>query len=217
MVQTSHSRLIASLPAVIGGGAGLLVGVVAAVLPVTMLEALVESSGLASVLPVAAPPLGVTARAVLALGGGVGVAAVLWAALYLLVGPGGPLAVKSGVAGVPSVRRADAHPDAPPRWPLSLGAPPPAPLPVEQDMPSDLDTPLAAFDPAALPPVPMEPVRALKPLAPAVPLQPGERLETFTLSPPPPVSAARKDEAPSIDALLRRLEQGARRRAMVAG
>ena len=84
--------------------------------------------------------------------------------------------------------------------------------PVEQPVPADRETPLAMYDPDALPPVPMPPAQVLAPLAPAM-LAPGERLETFTLSPPPPPAPApRTTEPPSIDALLRRLEQGARRR-----
>ena len=217
MAQASRPRLT-SMADWGAGAAGLAVAVAAALLPGAWLEDMVLSSGIAAVLSVAAPPLGVTARAVLALGGGAAVAAVCWAALYLLVGPGGPLARRpKPVAGVPTVRRADAHPDAPPRRPLSaddLPVPPAPAVHVERAVPADLDVPLAAFDPDALPPVPLAPVRALKPLAPT--LLPGERLETFTLTPPPPSPASspapRANEAPSIDALLRRLEQGARRR-----
>lgn len=222
MVQLSRARLIQftsrTMPAWGGAAAGLLVAVTAIVLPVAMLEGLVESSGIAALLPVAAPPLGGTARAVLALGGGLGVAAVTWAALYLLIGPNGLIASTPRAAGVPVVRRADTHPDAPPRWPLSASDLPAVRtlVPMEQPVPADLDMPLASFDPDALPPVPLSPTRVLKPLAPV--LAAGERLETFTLSPPPTPSGPipRNDEAPSIDALLRRLEQGARRRTVGA-
>lgn len=221
MVETSRPDMMRSAPQWAGAGAGLLVAAVAALMPGATLEALVSGSGIAALLPVAAPPLGVTARAVLALGGGVAVAAVVWAALYLLVGPGGLLAPRARAAGVPVVRRADAHPDAPPRWPLTATELPEPPVaadlpPIEAALPADLDMPLALYDPDALPPVPAPPVRALKPLAPG--LAPGERLETYTLTPPPPPAPApraRGDEPPSIDALLRRLEEGARRR--VAG
>ena len=222
MVQTSRQRLTRSLPALGGAGIGLIVALSFVILPDPMLEGLVEGSGIPSVMPVAAPPLGMTARAVLALGGGCFVAAVIWAALYLLFGPGGPLARKprtvAEVRIAPAVRRADAHPDAPPRWPLSadeLPVPPTpvVPRPVERAVPADLEMPLAMYDPDALPPVPMPPARVLAALAPAM-LAPGERLETFTLStpPPPPAPPPRPSEPPSIDSLLRRLEQGARRR-----
>ena len=210
--------LIRLLPAIGAGAAGVFVALTFVAMPTAWLEDLATGSGIAAVLPVAEPPLGATARAVLALGGGLAVAAVSWAALYLLVGPGGPLAPRAAArANAPSVRRADAHPDAPPRWPLSaselsateLPAPPP-PVVIERELPADLDVPLAAFDPAAVLPVPMAPVRALKPLAP--PLEPGERMETFALAVPPRPAPPPADAAPSIDALLRRLEQGAQRR-----
>lgn len=224
MVQTISAgvtRLVPlnKVPAVGAAIAGMLVALIAIAMPTAWLENAVTGSGIAAVLTVAEPPLGTTARTMLALFGGFAVAAVTWAALYLLVGPGGPLAGARTPRAVrrpaPTVRRADAHPDAPPRWPLSateLPAPPPPVVvaPVEQDLPVDLDEPLAAFDPHAVLPVPMAPTRALKPLAPA--LEPGERMETFALAVPARTAALPSDEAPSIDALLRRLEQGAQRR-----
>lgn len=205
------------LPSIGGGLAGVAVALAAIALPTAWLENGVEGSGIAALLPVAAPPLGLTARAVLALGGGAVVAAVAWAALYLMWGPGGPFAAKARQPGAaPVVRRADAHPDAPPRRPLSAAELPAPPPPVERDLPTDLNLPLAGFDPAAVLPVPHEPVRVLAPLAPK--LEPGERMETFALTPPPSrPSVAAPAETPSIDALLRRLEQGAQRRVARAG
>lgn len=218
-MQAIRPGLIRSLPLLGAGAAGVLVALTCVAVPTTWLEHAAVTSGAAAVLPVAEPPLGATARAVLALGGGLAVAAVVWAALYLLVGPGGPLSLgakprttpraKPGKA-VPTVRRADAHPDAPPRWPLSATELPAPPPPVEQELPADLDVPLAAFDPHAVPPVPMAPVRPVKPLAPE--LAPGERMETFALKPPARPVVPDPEEKPSIDALLRRLEQGAQRR-----
>jgi hypothetical protein len=206
-----RARLMKSLPLTGAAVAGGLVALGFVVMPTAWLEALAIDSGIAAVLPVAEPPLGATARAVLALGGGAVVAGVAWAALYLLFGPGGLLAGKPVRTDAPSLRRADAHPDAPARWPLSAAElpAPPSPIlapPVERDLPADLDVPLAAFDPAAVLPVPMAPARALPPLAP------GERLETFTLKPPTRPLPEPAGEPPSIDALLRRLEQGAQRR-----
>lgn len=75
-----------------------------------------------------------------------------------------------------SVRRADSHPDAPPRRPIMATADLGPPLPIapapdqrrvpepERPLPADLDQPLAAFDPHAVPDVPREPVRAVAPL-----------------------------------------------------
>ncbi|WP_419809930.1 hypothetical protein [Sphingomonas sp.] len=212
MVQTARSGVIPSVPLIGGASAGAVVAIVFGLLPTHWLERGVELSGIAAVLPVAAPPLGLTARAVLALGGGVGVAAIVWAALYLVFGPGAPFARRIYRTGDgPAVRRADAHPDAPPRRPVTAAELTAAT--VELALPRDLDVPLAAFDPAALPDVPRTPARPVKSLAPA--LAPGERLETFVLTPPPPVvTGVRAEQTPSIDALLRRLEQGARRRVV---
>ncbi|MBJ6121551.1 hypothetical protein JAO74_07080 [Sphingomonas sp. BT553] len=81
---------------------------------------------------------------------------VVWAALYLIWGKGGPFDRPLGDA--PIVRRADAHPDAPPRWPLTMaeiGTPPPR----EQELPTDLDQPLARFDPYAIPTMSFESIR----------------------------------------------------------
>jgi hypothetical protein len=220
--------------------AGIATVAAATLMPAVTLENLVWTSGIAALVPAAEPPLGVTARAVLALAGGAGAAAVTWAALYLLFGRGGYFnRVAKGEAGAPAVRRADAHPDAPPRRPMSaadLGTPlmevvpaatrepakaaerapvkaaERAPVmasvtPPAVALPADLDTPLARFDPEAI----RAPARGTAALAP------GERLDTFALATP----AVRFGEpertepvaAPSLDALIRRLEQGAQRRA----
>jgi len=220
-------------------GAGLAVVLVALLIPVGMLEDIVWNSGIAALVPAAAPPLGNTARALLALIGGGIVAAVSWSGLFLLFGPGGWLepsatprstaapaagASKSTVAWdddrAPTLRRADAHPDAPARRPLmakDLGVPmPPVEVvrstpPVPQDIPADLDQPLAAFDPGAVPAEPMQPVRPVAPLhmvgrRTAQVLADGERITSVELP-----SGPLDDGPPSIDSLLRRLEEGTRR------
>jgi hypothetical protein len=197
------------------------------------------------------------------------------------VGPGGLLArpPRRRDDGVPVVRRADAHPDAPPRRPMTaadLGTPmmevtAANPVTLERSIPADLDQPLAAFDPHAILPVPMAPIRPVTPLvqaetppvAPVAPVEDGERVEALadasvaidepveaatipiTVSEPvsprvsvawsapssaPPsagaVNGAARHEPrlvdaptpaaspspPSIESLLRRLEQGATRR-----
>ena len=204
------------LPTLGGLGAGLAVAGAVAGAPTDTLEPLVWTSGIAALLPAAQPPLGATARLLLALGGGVAAGAVAWAALLLLFGPGGFLAARRGAADRPSARRANAHPDTPPRRPMiaaDLGTPlkelAPPPAPVERALPTDLDQPLAAFDPAAMPLAARAPMRAVRALAP------GERIDTVALAPPPPPSRPIKGEpasAQSIEALLRRLEKGAGRR-----
>jgi hypothetical protein len=178
--------------------------------PGAWLDSMVDGSGIAALVPAAAPPLGLTARALMALVLGAGGGLVVWSALYLLWGPGG-LFDRPAASDAPVVRRADAHPDAPPRKPLSaadLGTPP-APVAPERPIPVDLDQPLARFDPAAILPAPREPVRVPAPLPiRREPLGPRERIESFPIAPP-----VDGDAAPSIEALLARLEQGARRRA----
>ncbi|TXC69978.1 hypothetical protein FSB78_02680 [Sphingomonas ginsenosidivorax] len=237
-----------SLPVYGGLGVGVIAAIAFVAMPADTLESLVWNSGVAAVLPVAAPPLGVTARALLALGSGVLFAAVTWAALYLLFGPGGFLVKPVRSEGVPVIRRADAHPDAPPRRPMSsadLGMPlmevvmPAGP---ERPIPADLDLPLAAFDPAALLQVPMEPARPVAPLvtplvgpmpAPIVQPEPVPEPTPALRRDPQPAAEPERIEAveptpatrpvrpaptgqPSIESLLRRLEQGAGRRSPAA-
>lgn len=207
------------LPPVGAAIAAACVAAVFALVPAAMLEDWVWRSGIPALIPAAAPPLATTARAVLALAGAAFSASVTWSVLYLLVGPGGLFAPKTIANAVPVVRRADAHPDAPPRLPMTaadLGTPlmevtAAAPPPV-RDVPVDLDQPLSAFDPAAIPEVPLTPTAPVAPLA-RVALAPGERIDTYILTPPPPSvpPAARRDDAkpqarPSIEALLARLE-----------
>ena len=231
-----------------GALAGLAVAALFLLMPQAMLEDWVWQSGLPALVAVASPPLGDTARVVLALGCGGLAAAVAWSALFLLFGAGGLFAPRPAAAdsAVPVLRRADAHPDAPARRPMSaadLGTPlpPPAPPviemvtgsgefapvelaadpddgspppPVVQPIPADLDLPLAAFHPGALPDVPREPVRPVLPLRPpatAAVESPPEPAE-----PPQPVEApapAAPPEVPSIESLLDRLERSTRRKA----
>ncbi len=168
------------------------------------LEALVSDTGIAALIPMAAPPLGTTARAILALGAGALIAAILWSSLYLLFGPGGAFAgARPREDGVPVIRRADAHPDAPPRKPMSaadLGTPlmevgvagaADGAARDERAIPADLDLPLAAYDPKAMRPVPMEPARPVAALvqptmvAPVIKSASTAEPETFVTAPAP--------------------------------
>ncbi|WP_375392565.1 hypothetical protein [uncultured Sphingomonas sp.] len=222
MVALPRPIVTRVLPMAGAAAAAAFVALACVALPATLLARCVEASGIAALVPAAAPPLGVTARGVLALGGGLLAAAIAWAVLYLLFGTGGVFGAREN--GAPTVRRADAHPDAPPRRPLSaaeladvpasLGranlAVPTLPVPIagpfDRLLPADLDTPLAALDPAAIPVAPRAAPRAVPPLAP------GERMRTFALAPAPPPLRPAPSEPPSIEALLRRLEAGAERR-----
>lgn len=66
-----------------------------------------------------------------------------------------------------------------------------APPLVERDLPRDLDRPLADYDPAALLDQPLEPIAAVTPLIRPAVIDPGDRMETFELTPmsrPEPLS-----------------------------
>ncbi|WP_066797408.1 hypothetical protein [Sphingomonas soli] len=100
------------------------------VMPIAVLESLVMDSGIAAVFMAAEPPLGFTARALIATGAGTLAAILGWFMAFVLVGTRGITIGKRDVIRAPHmpvVRRADAHPDAPPREPLlatrDLGTP----------------------------------------------------------------------------------------------
>lgn len=134
----------------------------------------------------------------------------------------------------PVVRRADSHPDAPPRRPIMANEDLGPPLPIfatldkrpvpepERPLPADLDLPLAAFDPHSVPAAPREPVRAVPPLAvppsppspPRVAVEPDEPVATA--GPPAPVRPVAPAAAEPLAVLLERLERGAGRRAALA-
>ncbi|WP_230481353.1 hypothetical protein [Sphingomonas sp. Leaf21] len=208
-------------PALVGGAFGVILAFLVLVAPGWRLEMLVAQLSLGDILSAAQPPLGTKARLLLALAAGIGAGGVSWALVYLLWGPGGLLARKAPVERegdedyVPSVRRSDRHPDAPPRRPLhaaELGAPPP-PVDeevVERTLPADLDQPLAAYDPDAILSVPREPVRSPAPLAdgpvtaepmPIPSMREPERTEPGASLPLP----ERAEE--SIEKMLERLER----------
>ncbi|PCD02693.1 hypothetical protein COC42_15020 [Sphingomonas spermidinifaciens] len=217
-------RLIAA--AIVAAAAG----AVAALLPSWRIESLVIETGLPALLPAAAPPLGTTFRGALIVFAMLGAGGATFAAVQRLA------PARRVVRTV--VRRADRHPDAPVREPVKAmrdlgtpfldvgGAPPP-----ERDIPRDLDQPLAAFDPAAIPAEPLTPSEPVKPLFRAEPAREPDpvvehvRIETFevtptqrgaSLAPVPDWSADRPIAAPeteaTIHALLDRLERGVRRR-----
>ena len=213
---------------------GALCALLIVVLPPWRLEAIVSASGLDQVFAAARPPLGGTARAALALASGGAVAALAWAVLALAPRLLPMRAAAAEHSDVPVLRRADAHPDAPSRRPLrvsedlgvprpigAVGAEPVNPEPiVQRTLPADLDTPLAAIDPEAIPATPREPVRPVAPLARAAPVEHGpavdEAIETFELTPirrtPKPAAAPTPARPTSLAAMLDRLEQGAARR-----
>lgn len=225
-----------------------------AAMPVPIVESFVVDSGLPALFPAAEPPLGDTARVLLALLAAGIVAAVTGLTGYILFGRasvalGGDRAPARSsdpdAVRMPVLRRADAHPDAPPRPPLlatrDLGSPfagelaevaalresretpppPEAPPAAERPLPVDLDQALAAFDPAAIPAIPITPPIPRRRVSTRPPVySPAERFETFELNPPAPARApqprpeaiTRPETEATVHALLERLERGVSRR-----
>lgn len=209
------------LAAVFLGGASALT---AFALPATALEAMILASDGAGWSTHAAPAVAGTARLVLAIATGAigaGAGALLSHRLLRRAEPAGATA-SLDVLPMPRIRRADSHPDARPRPPLrathELDAPAwaapaapaaEAPAAAERDLPADLDQPLAAFDPLAIPQVPLPP--------PVPPRR--ERAASAALR-----NAAGRDPADrlvhpetdaTVHALLERLERGVVRRNQV--
>lgn len=208
---------------------GLAVAIAIAFVPMWRIETVVSETGLPTFLSIAEPPLGWTARAGLMLVAAVAVAVPVWIALRLLV-ERGPVALPSVDEDVeeapPSVRRADAHPDAPPRPPVratrDLGQPfldPVGPVDPEVALPRDLNTPMAMFDPEALPMVPAAPPPAVRPLFRPTVAEPEPEPDPEPVAEvrpaPPPLEESVADPvqpAPSLSALIDRLDQGLQRR-----
>ncbi|MCW4463184.1 hypothetical protein OK349_15840 [Sphingomonas sp. BT-65] len=318
VAYTLVQRLTPNLALAGAGLAGVLVALATLAIPAPLLEELVVTSGIAAFVPAAEPPLGVTARICVGVFAGGAAALIAWFLLSaLLVWRDSRGKVEEEGIRRPAVRRADAHPDAPPRPPLlatrdlgmpyrakveqvdaesedsladarifagaegkaetvnadvrdlhlpellpepviAMGSPAPpaesvpavaipqpqvepkvempsivarsAPPLDPQPLPADLDQPLSAFDPEAIPERPLAPPPPLKPLhrAPSPVFAEGERFETFEFTPSsrpalaasvapvvPPRSdslAAPETEA-SVHALLDRLERGIVRRS----
>ena len=222
-----------SLPPLVAGASALIVAVAIAVVPMWRIETVVSESGLPALLPIAAPPLGWTARAAMMLLAALLVAVPVWIGLTLLA-VRRPVALLSAEAPVeeapPSVRRADAHPDAPPRPPVraarDLGTPfldPVASPEPEVELPRDLNTPMAMFDPDALPMVPAAPPPTVRPLfrPPTAETEPvGEIEPEPEPEPAAPLPVEAVDEpvapttppSPGLSELVDRLDQGLQRR-----
>lgn len=230
MVAYSRQRLNLPIAGAAGAASALIAALCFALAPLSLVESLVVASGLPGLLGAAEPPLGATARALLCFGGSVGVGALVLLVVGRIVGDRS-ISLGRGdddIEWTPVVRRADSHPDAPPRPPViatrELGAPMMSVgTEEERPLPSDLDTPLAEFDPQAFieshPPerLPREDepdfaIAAPAPLPRPAVFEPGERFETFALSPPSPSASDREG---SVPALLERLEAGISRRPTV--
>ncbi len=134
VTKIRRERLMIPVAPAIGTAFASIVSLFIALAPVAVLEQLVLQSGIASVVAVAEPPLGTTARLVLILLVGGGLGTVLWFATFLLIGPRalaiaprGEVCEIGAQAWRPLLRHADAHPDAPARRPVfaqrDLGTP----------------------------------------------------------------------------------------------
>jgi hypothetical protein len=187
--------------------------------PAEQLGAAVMASGIPALVPAAEPPLGLFARALIALAAAIVVGALCWFTAAQIV----ELELAARVRR--AVPKREPAPEEPKRAPVlatrDLGTPflevkAPPREPVERELPKDLSAPLAAFDPDALPEVPAEPIPVVASLAPSSAIrEPGERFEVFALTPPvpaePPIATRRTDA--TIQALLARLERGVARRS----
>lgn len=116
----------------VAGLAALAVAFVAFAIPDALLGRAVEATGLPSVLSAAQPPLGNTARLLMAAAGAIVTFVAAFALLRWLdrfAGREAAPAQARPASDAPRVHRADAHPDAPPRRPISamrdLGEPAP--------------------------------------------------------------------------------------------
>jgi len=163
-------------------------------LPADLLADLIGASGLPSLIPAAEPPLGLTARFAIGIGGALATFGLVIVLLRLLDRSGldSPRAADASAPGDDELklRRRDSHPDAPMRRPISaardLGEPAP---PV---------TPRGAA-PAWLAEPEPEPV--------AIVPEPAPEPE------PEPAPEPQADSAASLSELMERLERGIARRA----
>lgn len=200
-------------------------GLMFLLMPTAVLEDLVVDSGIASLITAAQPPLGMTAHFAIAFLVALVVGSVSWFGLFLLIGTRTIVIGRDAREdGVPILRRADAHPDAPPRRPVfanrDLGTPflevtaelslPMSvadvvayvpPVIEERDIPADLDTPLATYrsplDPPLPAPAPLPLGRVEEPVAaPAPIIAPSPVAEPVVTVDQPPVRVA--PELPAV-------------------
>lgn len=182
----------------------------AAAVPASFLDSLLSDGDLAGWIPLAETGRPLFALATGAIGSGAGALAAM------LVAPRRVAAVPLPYDDerMPVIRRADALPDAP----LHAGHAPdlavPATAPTvdiaERDLPVDLDQPLAAFDPQAIPPVPLPP--------PVPPRREGRTSSVARASQGRDGAdrLVRPETDATVHALLERLERGVVRRNEVA-
>lgn len=164
-------------------------------IPQEILSRAVVATGLPSILAAAQPPLGLTARVVIAIGG----AAIAFGIVFLLLrlldrsGMSAPEA-KADDALAPRVRRRDGHPDAPAPRPISaardLGEPMPprapgAAVPLWLDEAEPVSAPVLEAAPEVEPEPAPEPI-VLTPPAPEIAFVPEVEPEVAVVPEPEP-------------------------------
>lgn len=220
----------------VAGLAALATAFAAFAVPQDILSRAVVATGLPSLLSAAQPPLGLTARVALAVGGAAAVFGLVFLLLRLLdrSGMSAPPAEEEDMA--PRPRRRDFHPDAPVPRPISaardLGEPAPpeapratTPLWLEEAVP--VATPVFEVQPKVEPGPEPEPLYEPVPLPEPEPVAAApEPIEAFEPEPvaafrPEPETAPQPEPRPaaeemptSIAALMERLEQGLARRRL---
>ncbi len=169
-------RLTPNLALAMAGAVGMVAALGTLLVPGALFEDAVTTSGIAAFVSAAEPPLGATARICLAVFAGGAAALLAWAALSIL--PGLVQLRQGRIDRRPAVRRADAHPDAPPREPLRAG----------RDLGFELDDELVEGEPdfdLELLDLPPEPVIAMGAPTPAPAPEAAAPLRTDPPVPPP--------------------------------
>lgn len=205
--MVAHSlvqRLTPNLALAGAGVAGVLVALATLVIPGGPLQDIVVTSGVAAFIPAAEPPLGVTARICIGVFAGGAAALVAWFVFSALLMWRDSRRVEEPGERRPVVRRADAHPDAPPRAPLlatrDLGMPYRAKGEQVETLRDDRADDLRVFASAHkevehgdaevrdlhLPELPPEPVIAMGTPAPPVETIPAVSIPQVKVEPPVP-------------------------------
>jgi hypothetical protein len=191
--------------------------------PGEMLSQIVNATGLPSLFAAAEPPLGLTARIAIALGGALVTFGLVFLLLRLLDRSGLDTGKEEPVFApedeeAPRLRRRDFHPDAGARRPISaardLGEPAP-PTPPRAPVPIWLDEaePVAAPVEAAIVPEPEpQPAPAPAPAPVEAAIAPEPEPQPAPAPAPAPAAAPAPEMPTSIAALMERLEQGLARR-----
>ena len=205
----------------VAGLAALAAAFAAFAVPQDLLSRAVVATGLPSILSAAQPPLGLTARVVLAVGGAAIVFGLVFVLLRLLDRSGMNAADSGEEDAAPRLRRRDIHPDAPTPRPISatreLGEPAPPRAPRTATPPWLDEAAPVAPEPEPVAEIRHEPEPVFVPEPePEVAAAPEPEPEPAPQPEPAFVPAPQAEMPTSIAALMERLEQGLARRRTVA-